>query len=105
MNTRVHESAGFGGVDTPNPESPFVVMKFGGRSVATAKNWSFIVGLLQNRIAEGLKPVVVHSALAGVSNALEELLVAAVANGAEEHVDHVHAVHGLELGGKLAGTS
>jgi len=93
MNTRVHESAGFEGVDTPNPESPFVVMKFGGRSVATAKNWSSIAGLLQNRIAEGVTPVVVHSALAGVSNALEELLVAAVSDGARERVDRIQAMH------------
>jgi len=100
MNTRVHESAGFEGVSTPNPDSPFVVMKFGGRSVATAANWGSIAELLEARIAAGLTPVVVHSALAGVSNGLEELLRAAVSNGVTERLDQIHATH-VELAREL----
>ena len=73
MNTGTEANAGFDSVDTPNPESPFVVMKFGGRSVASASNWSSITDLLRERINEGLTPVLVHSALAGISNELEEL--------------------------------
>ena len=68
-------------VETPYPESPWVVMKFGGRSVSTAENWAIICQLLRDRLDEGVRPVVVHSALAGVSNALIALLDIAVAHG------------------------
>ncbi|HUL82631.1 MAG TPA: aspartate kinase, partial [Gammaproteobacteria bacterium] len=65
-------------IDTPYPSSPWVVLKFGGRSVSTAPNWAVIAQLLRDRLAEGVRPVVVHSALVGVSNALIALLDAAV---------------------------
>ena len=52
----------------------WVVLKFGGTSVATAANWQIIHKLVRDRLAEGLRPVVVHSAVAGVSNQLIELL-------------------------------
>ena len=68
-------------VDTPYPDSPWVVLKFGGSSVSTADNWKIIAGLVRERLAEGVRPVVVHSALVGVSNALIALLDAAVAGG------------------------
>jgi diaminopimelate decarboxylase/aspartate kinase len=51
-----------------------VVLKFGGTSVATAANWGVVRDLVQERLDEGLRPVVVHSALAGVSSQLELLL-------------------------------
>ena len=69
-------------VDTPYPDSPWVVMKFGGRSVSTAPNWAIIAGLIRERLDEGVRPVIVHSALVGVSNALIALLDAA-ASGAD----------------------
>ncbi len=64
-------------VDTPYPDSPWVVMKFGGRSVSTAQNWTIISQLIRERLEEGVRPVIVHSALVGVSNALIALLDAA----------------------------
>ena len=54
-------------------------MKFGGTSVSTAENWSTIAQLIRNRVDAGSKPVVVHSALKGVSNGLESILLAAAA--------------------------
>ncbi len=82
MNMLVHRSLGFEqAVETPYPESPWVVMKFGGRSVATAANWRVIAGLVEERLAEALTPFVCHSALVGVSNALIELLEAARSGG------------------------
>ena len=51
----------------------FVVLKFGGTSVADPDNWPRIAAVLRDRLAEGLQPVLVHSALAGVSDRLEEL--------------------------------
>jgi len=59
-------------------ESPWVVMKFGGSSVSTAENWKTIARLVQARLDAGLRPVIVHSALAGISNTLEDTLGRAV---------------------------
>ncbi|RPI59185.1 MAG: bifunctional aspartate kinase/diaminopimelate decarboxylase, partial [Lysobacterales bacterium] len=81
-------------VDTPYPDSPWVVLKFGGRSVSTAENWAIIAQLIRERLAEGVRPVVVHSALVGVSNALIALLDAAVAGGdTDEKLATIRAQH------------
>jgi diaminopimelate decarboxylase/aspartate kinase len=81
-------------VDTPYPDSPWVVLKFGGRSVSTAENWAIIAGLVRERLAEGVRPVVVHSALVGVSNALIALLDTAVARGdTDEKLAKIRAQH------------
>ncbi len=61
------------------PETaPFVVLKFGGTSVSSAANWRNIRDVLKARLAEGLSPVVVHSALSGITDRLEHLLGEAV---------------------------
>ncbi len=81
--------------------SSWVVLKFGGTSVATAARWSTIADIVQERLAEGLRPVVVCSALAGVSDALEDLLEQALRGDGEEAVEVLHARHGAmaaELG-------
>ncbi|HUO67910.1 MAG TPA: aspartate kinase, partial [Gammaproteobacteria bacterium] len=81
-------------VDTPYPHSPWVVLKFGGRSVSTAPNWAVIAQLIRDRLAEGVRPVVVHSALVGVSNALIALLDTAVAGGdTDEKLRKIRAQH------------
>ena len=81
-------------VDTPYPDSPWVVLKFGGTSVSTAENWAIIARLLRERLAEGVRPVVVHSALVGVSNALIALLDTAVARGdTDEKLAKIRAQH------------
>ena len=61
----------------------WVVLKFGGTSVATAANWAIIRDLVRERLAEGLRPVVVHSAVGGVSNQLAALLQDAAAGDYE----------------------
>ena len=66
------------------PARRWVVLKFGGTSVATAERWKIIAGRVERRLAEGRRPLVVCSALAGVSNRLEELLAQAVAGGGHE---------------------
>ena len=48
-------------------------MKFGGTSVSSARNWGVIERLVRDRLAEGRRVLVVHSALAGVSNRLEAI--------------------------------
>lgn len=54
--------------------SPWVVLKFGGTSVSSAGNWKNVAAVLRDRLAEGLRPVVVHSALSGITDRLERLL-------------------------------
>ena len=54
-------------------ESQFVVMKFGGTSISSASNWKTILGLIGKNIDLGYKPIVVVSALAGISNLLDSL--------------------------------
>jgi len=82
----------------------FVVLKFGGTSVAAKARWDNIVTLVRARRAEGLRVVVVVSALSGVTNALQalidaaargEALDAAAAALAERHLRFVESL-GLE---------
>ncbi|MEO7385728.1 MAG: aspartate kinase, partial [Gammaproteobacteria bacterium] len=78
----------------PADQGPgWVVLKFGGTSVSTAERWQTILGLVKQRQADGLRPVVVHSALATVSNRLEELLRAARDQDATPSVEDLKALH------------
>ena len=74
-------------------QSPWVVMKFGGSSVSTAENWATIAELTKRRLDEGLKPVIVHSALQGVSNALDDVLNAAVSGDPTDQLAAIRAQH------------
>jgi len=74
-------------------ESPWVVMKFGGTSVSSVENWSTIANLIRNRLADGLKPVIVHSALSGVSNRLETILQEAASGQTSEILQEIRAQH------------
>lgn len=53
---------------------PWVVLKFGGTSVATATRWKSIVALAKKRKDEGFRPVVVVSALSGITNLLLKII-------------------------------
>ena len=59
-------------------QQKWVVLKFGGTSVSSAANWRNIAGVIRARRTQGLRPVVVHSALSGVTDRLEALTAAAV---------------------------
>jgi diaminopimelate decarboxylase/aspartate kinase len=63
----------------PDINPAWVVLKFGGTSVSRATLWHNIAGVLRERLAAGLRPVVVHSALSGITDRLEALLPAALA--------------------------
>lgn len=71
----------------------WVVLKFGGTSVSSADRWETIAGLLRQRQAEGLHPVVVHSALATVSNKLDELLHRALEEDVTAEVAGIRELH------------
>lgn len=72
---------------------PFVVLKFGGTSVSSHGNWQNIAGVIRERLDEGLVPVVVHSALSGVTDLLEKLLVASFKGEAQPLLDEISARH------------
>jgi bifunctional diaminopimelate decarboxylase / aspartate kinase len=52
----------------------WIVLKFGGTSVSSLENWRNIASIVRARHAAGARVLIVHSALSGVTDALEELL-------------------------------
>lgn len=54
-------------------DAPWIVMKFGGTSVATLPRWQNIRELAASRRAEGARVLVVVSALSGITDALKQL--------------------------------
>jgi diaminopimelate decarboxylase/aspartate kinase len=54
-------------------DAPWVVLKFGGTSVATVERWRTILQLASARRAEGMRVLVVVSALSDVTDALKSL--------------------------------
>ncbi|MEM8547445.1 MAG: bifunctional aspartate kinase/diaminopimelate decarboxylase, partial [Pseudomonadota bacterium] len=82
-------------------ESPWVVMKFGGTSVASASNWQHIAERIRERQQEGVRVLIVHSAVRGVSDALEQALDAAgkgLEPALEESIFARHRQLGQEMG-------
>jgi len=80
--------------------TPWVVLKFGGTSVSTAGRWQTILELVRQRQADGLRPVVVHSALATVSNRLDELLRSSRDKASRPSIDDIKELH-FKLAGSL----
>ncbi len=71
----------------------FAVLKFGGTSVASRDRWLAIAEQVRRCLDDGEQPVVVCSAVAGVSNQLEALLDAAASGDPEERAEAVAARH------------
>lgn len=88
------------------PSAPYVVLKFGGTSVASRSRWQTIANVMQEHLENGYRPFVVCSAVAGVSNTLDKLLGEAV-RGAHEPVLkqlrllHTDLAHGLDVDPEL----
>ncbi len=61
---------------TDRPEQQWIVMKFGGTSVSSRDRWETIAAQVQDRVQSGYRPVVVCSAISGVTNTLEAILAA-----------------------------
>ena len=74
-------------------QQPWVILKFGGTSVATQADWLVVRDLLRSRLGQGLRPVVVHSAIEGVSSQLEELLEHAATGEQGELLQAIIARH------------
>jgi len=89
--------------------SDWVVLKFGGTSVASAERWATIRQIAAARRAEGLRPLLVCSAITGVSDTLERLLSAALAGAQAPLLAALRARHvaladalGVPLGPEVA---
>jgi diaminopimelate decarboxylase/aspartate kinase len=83
------------------PDARWIVLKFGGTSVSSLERWETIARVVGERLAEGFRPVVVHSALSGVTNLLETLPGRALAHEHQpllDEIDERHDVLARELG-------
>ncbi|HVN45449.1 MAG TPA: bifunctional aspartate kinase/diaminopimelate decarboxylase [Steroidobacteraceae bacterium] len=73
--------------------SAWVVLKFGGTSVSSLANWTNIARVAAERCSGGARVLIVHSALAGITDRLERLLEAAVADAAQGELRHIEERH------------
>ena len=80
--------------------SAWIVLKFGGTSVATLSNWSNIAQVAADRRAGGARVLLVHSALSGITDCLERLLAAAVGGAHEPELRAIEERH-LQLAAEL----
>ncbi|MEO0365613.1 MAG: bifunctional aspartate kinase/diaminopimelate decarboxylase [Pseudomonadota bacterium] len=71
----------------------WVVMKFGGSSVATLLNWRMIAARLKQRLSDGHRVLVVHSAIRGVSDMLQMALDAAIADSDGPDAADIRSAH------------
>ena len=84
-----------------NADSPWVVIKFGGTSVADLSSWEGIAGIVRRRQKEGFRVLVVCSAVAGVTGELENIVSASVENRHADILARIaarHATLAKELG-------
>ena len=81
--------------------SSWIVLKFGGTSVSSLTNWTNIARIVAERRASGARVLIVHSALSGITDRLERVLDAAIAQAQEEElraIEERHRLLALELG-------
>jgi diaminopimelate decarboxylase/aspartate kinase len=77
----------------PEDNRTWVVLKFGGTSVSSVANWHNIADIVRTRIAASFRPVVVHSALSGITDRLESLLAAAASGTHAPVLEQIDAKH------------
>ena len=82
-------------------EPEWVVAKFGGTSVSTRTSWERIARIVRGHLDRGQRPLVVCSAIAGTTDALERLDDAAGSGSAVDAIlEEIEARH-VELGAEL----
>jgi diaminopimelate decarboxylase/aspartate kinase len=70
-----------------------MVLKFGGTSVSGLANWTNIARVVTERETRGARVLIVHSALAGVTDRLGQLLDAAIAQAPDEELRAIEDHH------------
>lgn len=78
---------------TDTNTSNWIVLKFGGTSVSSLKCWQTIAWAVKERQKKGLKPLVVCSAVTGVTNNLEQLLSDAVQGKKTDAFEQIKKTH------------
>lgn len=76
-----------------NPSPIRVVAKFGGSSVSTPERWQQIRRVAADALERGDRLVIVHSALAGITDLLEQSIVSALDEQHAPLVERIHARH------------
>jgi diaminopimelate decarboxylase/aspartate kinase len=56
----------------------YIVTKFGGKSVSELRCWQTINAITKAHLQQGLRPVIICSAVSGITDLLEQLLVVAL---------------------------
>src|SRR5215469_9803792 len=70
-----------------------MVLKFGGTSVSSLAHWTNIARVVEARQAGEARVLIVHSALAGITDRLERLLDAAIDTAPEEELQAIEERH------------
>ena len=78
----------------------WIVLKFGGTSVSSPENWKNILSVIKDRKSEGYSVCVVHSALGGISDHIEQIISRAPENNTGDLVQQVKERH-YDLGHSL----
>ncbi len=78
---------------TGHIESNWVVLKFGGTSVSSVSNWKNVADVVRERLDEGVHPFIVHSALSGITDRLEQLLAKALSGDWEPVMEQIERRH------------
>src|SRR5579872_6337701 len=73
--------------------APWIVIKLGGTSVSSRGNWDNALAAVREQLDAGKRVLLVQSAFAGVTNALEALLAAAEAATQEERLADIARRH------------
>lgn len=79
----------------------WIVIKLGGTSVSSRRNWDNALGEVRGHVAAGKRVLLVQSALSGITNTLEALLAAKDAEAAQTCLDGIlgrHRAFAAELG-------
>ena len=76
-----------------NPRNPFIVMKFGGTSISSANNWKTIISIIKKKIDNGFKPIIIVSALAGISDLLNSLTKETSSSKLDVYINDFIQVH------------
>ena len=67
----------------------WVVLKFGGTSVSTQSSWRNIAAITRERVAQGHRVLIVHSAISGFTDRLDKVLAAALV---DQHAPELLAI-------------
>ena len=76
-----------------SPHPVWMVLKFGGTSVSSLANWTNIARVAAQRAAGGVRLLIVHSAVSGITDRLERLLDAAIAQAPQEELRSIEERH------------